>query len=180
MPSVVQSPAYRDDKVRTTLRMLPDLLTHHDGPRLSVRAEGVIVEQPQAVLVSNNLYRTDDPAGLGHRERLDSGVLGVLGVKVDSAAQAAGILRGPRAPGLARLTAREVVVEADADVIPVGVDGEALQLPAPVRCRIRPGTLRVRVPRDRPGVPRGRPPTDWHRVRRLALTATRRNEGHEK
>jgi len=178
--SVVQSPAYRDDKVRTTLRMLPDLLAHRDGPRLSVRTEGMTVEQPQAVLVSNNPYRTDDPAGLGHRERLDSGVLGVLGVKVDSAAQAAGVLRGSRAPGLAQLTAREVVVEADADVIPVGVDGEALHLPAPVRCRIRPGALRVRVPRDRPGVPRGRPPMDWHRVRRLALTATRRNEGHEK
>lgn len=97
--SVVQSAAYRDDKVRTTLRMLPDLLAHRDGPRLSVRAEGVTVEQPQAVLVSNNPYRTDDPAGLGHREQLDSGVLGVLGVKVDSAAQAAGVLRGPRAPG---------------------------------------------------------------------------------
>ncbi|WP_121711255.1 diacylglycerol kinase family protein [Streptomyces sp. E5N91] len=178
--SVVQSPAYRDDKVGTTLRMLPDLLAHRNGPRLAVRAEGVIVEQPQAVLVSNNPYRTDDPAGLGHRDRLDSGVLGVLGVKVDSAAQAAGVLRGPRAPGLARLTAREVVVEADADAIPVGVDGEAVNLPTPVRCRIRPGALRVRVPRDRPGGPRGRPPMDWPRVRRLALTATRRNEGHEK
>ncbi|MFH9694241.1 diacylglycerol/lipid kinase family protein [Streptomyces globisporus] len=174
--SVVQSPAYRDDKVRTTLRMLPDLLAHRDGPRLSVRAEGVTVEQPQAVLVSNNPYRTDDPAGLGHREQLDSGVLGVLGVKVDSAAQAAGVLRGPRAPGLAQLTAQEVVIEADADAIPVGVDGEALSLPVPVRCRIRPGALRVRVPRDRPGVPRGRPPMDWHRVRRMALTAVGRAE----
>jgi hypothetical protein len=30
--AVVQSPAYRQDKVRTTLRVLPDLLTHHRGP----------------------------------------------------------------------------------------------------------------------------------------------------
>lgn len=36
--AVVQSPAYRDDKVRTTLQMLPDLLTHQYGPRLAVRA----------------------------------------------------------------------------------------------------------------------------------------------
>jgi diacylglycerol kinase family enzyme len=144
-----------------------------------VRAEGVTVEQPQAVLVSNNPYRTDDPAGLGHRERLDSGVLGVLGVKVDSAAQAAGMLRGHRAPGLAQLTAREVVVEADADTVPVGVDGEALTLATPVRCRIRPRALRVRVPRDRPGVPRGRPPMDWHRVRHLARTTMRRAAGHD-
>ncbi|WP_371566388.1 diacylglycerol/lipid kinase family protein [Streptomyces canus] len=177
--SVVQSPAYRDDKARTTVQMLPDLLTHQHGPRLTVRAEGVTVEQPQAVLVSNNPYRTDDPAGLGHRERLDSGVLGVLGVKVDSAAQAAGMLRGHRAAGLAQLTAQEVVVDADADTVPVGVDGEALTLATPVRCRIRPRALRVRVPRERPGVPRGRPAMDWHRVRRLALTTIRRAAGHD-
>jgi len=176
--AVVQSPAYRDDKVRTTLRMLPELLTHQYGPRLSVRAENAAMEQPQAVLVSNNPYRTDDPAGLGHRERLDSGVLGVLGVKVDNAAQAAGMLRGHRAPGLAQLTTREVVVDADAATIPVGVDGEALTLPTPVRCRIQPGALRVRVPRDRPGVPHGRPPMDWRRVRRLALTTIRRATEH--
>ncbi|MER5436541.1 diacylglycerol kinase family protein [Streptomyces sp. NPDC002588] len=176
--AVVQSPAYRDDKVHTTLQMLPDLLTHQYGPRLAVRAGGTTVEQPQAVLVSNNPYRTDDPAGLGRRDRLDSGSLGVLGVKVDSAAQAAGMLRGHRAPGLAQLTAQEVVVDADADAIPVGVDGEALTLPTPVRCRIQQRALRVRVPRDRPGVRRGRPPMDWRRVRRLALTTIRRAEGH--
>ncbi|MFJ8942258.1 diacylglycerol/lipid kinase family protein [Streptomyces sp. NPDC102395] len=177
--AVVQSPAYRDDKTRTTLQMLPDLLTHHQGPRLAVHAESTTIEQPQAVLVSNNPYRTDDPAGLGHRERLDSGVLGVLGVKVDNAAQAAGMLRGHRAPGLAQLTAREVVVDADTDTIPVGVDGEALTLPTPVRCLTRPRALRVRVPRDRPGVPRARPAMDWHGVRRLALTTTRRAAGHD-
>ncbi|MFJ1733685.1 diacylglycerol/lipid kinase family protein [Streptomyces sp. NPDC088254] len=177
--AVVQSPAYRDDKTRTTLQMLPDLLTHHRGPRLAVHAESTTIEQPQAVLVSNNPYRTDDPAGLGRRERLDSGVLGVLGVKVDNATQAAGMLRGHRAPGLAQLTAREVVVDADTDTIPVGVDGEALTLPTPVRCRTLPRVLRVRVPRDRPGVPRARPAMDWHGVRRLALTSMRRTAGHD-
>ncbi|MFE7750405.1 diacylglycerol/lipid kinase family protein [Streptomyces sp. NPDC057428] len=178
--SVVRSPAYRNDKVGTPLRILPDLLAHRNGPRLGMRAGGVTVEQPQAVLVSNNPYRTYDPAGLGHRERLDSGVLGVLGVKVGSAAQAARVLCGPGAPGLAQLTAWEVVIEADADAIPVGVDGEALNLSTPVRCRIRPGALRVRVPRDRPGVPRSKPPMIWNRVRRLGLTAIRKAEEHEK
>ncbi|WP_307180120.1 hypothetical protein [Streptomyces africanus] len=38
--------------------------------------------------------------------------------------------------GLASLTARNVVVDADAPGVPVGVDGEALVLPAPVHCRI--------------------------------------------
>lgn len=36
---VVQSPEYRDDKVRTTLELLPELLTHQRGPRLTARVE---------------------------------------------------------------------------------------------------------------------------------------------
>ncbi|MFE6737109.1 diacylglycerol/lipid kinase family protein [Streptomyces tubercidicus] len=171
--AVVQSPAYRDDKARTTLEMLPDLLTGHSGPHLSVHVDGTTIDGPQAVLVSNNPYLMGDPAGLGHRERLDSGVLGVLGISVDNAVQAALMLRGGNGPGLTSLTAREVVIHADAPDIQAGVDGEALTVPAPVRCRIEPGALRVRLPRDRPGVPRAKPPMDWRRVRRLALTLGR-------
>ncbi|MFJ9033924.1 diacylglycerol kinase family protein [Streptomyces sp. NPDC102274] len=168
--AVVQSSAYRDDKARTTLQMLPNLLTHHSGPHLTVHAGSTTVDGPQAVLVSNNAYLTGDPAGLGRRERLDSGLLGVLGVTVDNAGQAALLLRGRHGTGLTLLTAREVVIDADAPDIQAGVDGEALTVPTPVRCRIEPGTLRVQVPRDRPGIPRAKPPMDWRRVRRLALT----------
>ncbi|MEU9118850.1 diacylglycerol kinase family protein [Streptomyces sp. NPDC048506] len=171
--AVVQSPAYRDDKARTILQTLPELLTHHVGPRLAVRADATTIDEPQAVLVSNNPYRMGDAAGLGRRDRLDTGVLGVLGVKVDNAVQAAWLLRGSRGPGLTSLTAQEVVVDADAEVVQAGVDGEALTLPTPVHCRIQPGALRVRVPRHRPGVPRGAPPLNWRRVRSLALTRGR-------
>ncbi|GFE26974.1 MULTISPECIES: diacylglycerol/lipid kinase family protein [Streptomyces] len=177
--TVVQSPAYRDDKARTTLQMLPDLLTHHSGPRLQVRTGDVTVDAPQAVLVSNNPYRMGDPAGLGYRERLDSGVLGVLGVTVDNAVQAASMLRGSHGPGLTSLTVQEVVVNADAPVIPVGVDGEALTVPTPVRCWIEPGALRVRLPSNRPGTPRAKPPMNWRRVRRLALTVGRTAAGRD-
>ncbi|MFI1970589.1 diacylglycerol/lipid kinase family protein [Streptomyces cinnamoneus] len=168
--AVVQSPAYRDDKVRTILDLLPRVLAQHSGPRLSVSAAGTLLDGPQAVLVSNNVYRVGDPAGLGLRERLDAGVLGLLGVRVDNAAQAAALLGGRHAPGLTVLTAREVVVDADQPRVQVGVDGEALTLPVPVRCRIEPGALRVRVPRGRPGVPGRKPRLDWRRLRELALT----------
>ncbi|MGW7196333.1 diacylglycerol/lipid kinase family protein [Streptomyces chryseus] len=167
--AVVQSDAYRDDKVGTALQMLPDVLTHRVGPRLTVSAEGLTVDAPQAVLVSNNPYRVGDRVGLGRRDRLDAGVLGLVSIKVDSAASAAELLRGDRAPGLTVLTTEEVLVGADTHEIHVGVDGEALTLPAPVRCTIRPGALRVRLPRDRPGVPRARPRLDWRRLGRLAL-----------
>ncbi|MFM9692670.1 diacylglycerol/lipid kinase family protein [Streptomyces europaeiscabiei] len=168
--AVVQSPAYRDDKVRTILQTLPDLLTHRRGPRLAVRAADTVLDGPQAVLVSNNPYRMGDLAGLGRREVLDSGALGVLGVNVDNAAQAAELLTGRHAPGLTTLTTQEVVIDADEPEIEAGVDGEALTLPTPVRCTIHPRALRVRVPRHRPGVPRTRAPMDWRRLRKLALS----------
>jgi diacylglycerol kinase family enzyme len=168
--AIVQSPAYRDDKRRTTTEMLPDLLAGQRGPRLVARAENVTVEGPQAVLVSNNQYGMGDIAGLGRRARLDRGVLGVFAVTVQSAAQAAGLLRGSRSRGLTSLTGREVVIDADAAQIPVGVDGEALQLDTPVRCVVQPAALRVRVPRDRPGVPDPTPVMDWKRLWQMALT----------
>jgi len=67
-----------------------------------------------------------------------------------------------------RLTGHEVVVDADAPEIPVGIDGEAVMVPTPVRCSVRPGALRVRVPRHRPGVPPRRPNWSWAELRRLA------------
>ncbi|MEV6478398.1 diacylglycerol kinase family protein [Streptomyces sp. NPDC051576] len=176
--AVVQSPAYRDDKAGTALQLLPDLLTHHTGPRLLVHTPGAAdIEAPQAVLVSNNPYLTGDPAGLGRRARLDSGALGVLGIRVDNAAQAAEMIRGGHSRVLVSLTARDVVVDADAPAVAVGVDGEALVLPTPVHCRSEPGALRVRVPRHRPGVPRERP-MDWRRVGRLAWTRGRSTPEH--
>ena len=160
---VVQSPAYRDEKTSTALAMLPDLLTGHRGAHLVVRADGqVILDGPQAVLVSNNPYATGDIAGLGRRARLDQGVLGVVGVKIENAAQAAGLLRtAQRSRHLTMLTAREVIIDADQPRIPVGIDGESVLMPTPVRCTIRPLALRVQVPRSRPGVPAPRPPMSW-------------------
>jgi len=93
----------------------------------------------------------------------------VVGVKVASAAQAVGLLRGARAAGLSVLTTRQVEVTADAPQIPVGIDGEAVRLPTPVQCTIHPGALRVWVPRHRPGVPRPKPEMNWPRLRQLAL-----------
>jgi diacylglycerol kinase family enzyme len=168
--AVVQSPAYRDDKTRTTLDQLPGLLAGQQGPRLVARAENVTIEGPQAVLVSNNQYGMGDIAGLGRRARLDRGTLGVFAVTVNSAAQAAGLLRGRNSRGLTSVAGREVVVDADASQIPVGVDGEALMLDTPVRCVVQPAALRVRVPRDRPGVPDPKPIMDWKRLREIALT----------
>ncbi|MEU3095149.1 diacylglycerol kinase family protein [Streptomyces sp. NPDC006967] len=171
--AIVQSPAYRDDKIGTSLDMLPELLTGRQRPLLVAHAGDTTLTAPQAVLVSNNPYRTGDPFGLGRRERLDSAALGVLGVRLEGAVGAAALLLNPEPSGLTVLTAPEVLIEADRDEIEAGVDGEAMVLPAPVRCRIAPGVLRVRVPRRRPGVTSAPPRLDWRRLRKLAATVGR-------
>jgi diacylglycerol kinase family enzyme len=165
---IVESPAYRDDKRGTTLEMLPDILSGHQGARLSARAGDVTITGPQALLVSNGPYETTDIAGLGRRARIDTGKLGVVAVTVNSALQAAALLRGTRGQGLTTLIADEVVLDADAPEIPAGIDGETVMVATPVRCTIRPKALRVRVPRGRPGIPAARPRLDWSALVQLA------------
>ncbi|WP_344299712.1 diacylglycerol/lipid kinase family protein, partial [Paractinoplanes deccanensis] len=161
---IVQSSAYRDDKIGTALEMLPAVLTE-DRPLRLTTEQGTLTG-PQAVLVSNNPYAS----GTGRRSSLDRGVLGVLAVTVRGAVDAANLISaGGRARSVATREVTEAVIDADVAELPVGVDGEALVLPTPVRCTIRPGALRVRVPRHRPGVPPARPDLDWARLRRLAL-----------
>src|SRR5256714_7179802 len=91
---VVETPAYRGDKLGTTLNTLPELLQGHRGARLHAQADGAQLEAPQALLVSNNPYGSGDIAGLSRRSRLDRRVLGVVGITGSSAPQAAALLRG--------------------------------------------------------------------------------------
>jgi diacylglycerol kinase family enzyme len=165
---IVESPAYRDDKAGTTLQMLPEILNGHRGAKLSATTGDAMVTGPQALLVSNNPYEGGDIAGLSRRSRLDTGSLGIVAVTVHSALQAATLLRGARGQGLTTLTTDEVVVDAEVPEIPVGIDGETVMMPTPVRCAIRPKALRVRVPRDRPGVPPPKAALDWPKLRQLA------------
>ena len=165
---VVQDPAYRDDKRGTTLEVLPDLLSGNRGAKLTAHAADTTITGPQALLVSNDPYEMSDIAGLGRRARLDAGRLGVVAVTVNNTLQAVALLRGARGQGLTTLTADEVVVDADVPEIPVGIDGETVMMPTPVRCTIRPKALRVRVPRDRPGIRPPKPKLDWPTLRQLA------------
>lgn len=170
---IVQNPAYRARKGSTMLTMLPDLLQNSSvNPLVSVRRGNRWVELPnrQVVLVSNNPYST-----VGRRDRLDRGVLGVVAGSLDTAVDAVRLpwdfLLGRRhRPAVQTLVTREVRVDSDRSEMPVGVDGEALTLPTPVLCTIRPRVLRVRLPRQRPGVPPPVPTLRWRALWNLAWT----------
>ena len=99
------------------------------------------------VLVSNNKYRLGRAVGSGTRPRIDDGLLGITVAGAPSGRGESGRslqrpLREWSAPGF----------EVDADrPVPAGIDGEALKLDPPLRFRIRPGVLRVRIARKHPG-----------------------------
>jgi diacylglycerol kinase family enzyme len=151
---VVQSANYRDAKVQTAAAILPDLLGPGAGP-LDLQytlPSGQEVASGQLLLVSNNPHDLTHLRGGGTRERIDGGVLGVVSLRVDSAAAAqkvaaletAGQVR--RFAGWNEWTAKEFEVRSGGPV-EVGVDGEALVLEPPLRFAIRPGALTVRLPR---------------------------------
>lgn len=169
---LVRSPAYRNDKRGTTLQMLPDLLSADGTHKLSAYAGTAVVEGPQAILVSNNPYDTNDIAGLGRRERLDTGRLGVIAVKVDNAAQAVSLVRADRSAGVTVLESREVTIDAPTQEIPVGIDGETVLMPTPVRCSIEPKALKVVLPKNRPGSAPARSAFGWRKLARLAAGGT--------
>lgn len=159
--TVVQSADYRDAKLATTAQLLPELL----GPGAEkfdlrfTRPDGTIALSAHIVLISNNVYRLETLNGFGTRQRMDAGVLGVVTVTVAQArdlpvllsAEAAG--RIERFPGYQAWTTPEFEVQSEQPLLDVGVDGEALRLPPPLRFRSLPGALRVRTPVNAPGAP---------------------------
>jgi diacylglycerol kinase family enzyme len=150
---VVQSTDYRDAKVQTASALLPDML----GPgarALDLRyrlPSGEEAVAGQLVLVSNNPYDLAHLRGGGTRERLDGGVLGVVALRVSSAADAEKLValemtgQVQRFAGWNEWTAAEFEVDS-AGPVEVGVDGEALVLDPPLRFAIRPGAVTVRLP----------------------------------
>jgi diacylglycerol kinase family enzyme len=166
---IVQSPEYRDAKTETFLNQLPALLTENDEV-LEAEADGHKLPSPQVLLVTNNPYADTETLGGGMRPRLDLGVLGLVGIHVAGGLGAAELATlGARSRALTVRTAHEVRVDSPAETIPVAVDGEALNLATPVVCAVRPAVLRVRVPRERPGIAPVAYKVEWLTVLSLAL-----------
>ena len=102
---VVQAPEYRDAKLRTAAAVLPDLLGPDARPLdlCFTGPDGAEHHTAHLILVSNNPYQlVPTGGGLGTRERIDRGVLGLVTVTITDAAQASAFLAlqaaGPGAP----------------------------------------------------------------------------------
>jgi diacylglycerol kinase family enzyme len=151
---VVQSEAYRDAKLETWTRILPDLLGPDAEPiDLEFNApDGSPCADAPLVLVSNNPYQLTNLAGAGTRERIDTGTLGIVAARVRSAADVSKLValelvgQVGRFPGLLSWSSAQFEVRSGGPV-EIGLDGEALVLDPPLRFTSLPGALRVRLPR---------------------------------
>ncbi len=152
--NVVQSDAYRDAKLETWTRMLPELLGP-DAPPLDLEftlPSAESCDDAVLVLVSNNPYQLTHLAGAGTRERIDTGTLGIAAARVHDSAEVAKLVALELAGQVGRFPGLLAWSEPDFEVrssrpVPVGLDGEALVLEPPLRFASMPGALRVRLPR---------------------------------
>ena len=168
---VVQHDEYRDGKLGTWKRMLPEVLGRD-------AAGDLLFDAPHAkdwanaslVIVSNNPYQLRRFRGAGTRPRLDTGRLGIFATRMRGASAVAKLVtlgtigQHRRLGGVLQWSSLEFEVRAS-EPVAVGLDGEALVLTPPLRFASLPGALRVRVPRHSSGLsPAG-----------VAVTLTRRN-----
>jgi diacylglycerol kinase family enzyme len=114
--------------------------------------DGQEIDHAAVLLVSNNAYVWSGPPDFGRRARMDQGELGALAlVSVPPGKDVMNLALSDLA-GRQEWTAPGVIVDSDDASIPAGLDGEAVQLDAPVDLRNVPGGLRLLVPAGaRPG-----------------------------
>jgi diacylglycerol kinase family enzyme len=136
--AVVESPAYRDHKMRTVIDMLSQLV----GPgaeRFDLRfagRDGTTHDSALLILVSNNPYTFDPRPQVRTRGTLDDGVLGVITVA-----------RPPPQRPEEWSTPRFRVDSAT--TVAVGIDGESVALSPPLLFESDRRALRVRLPAPR-------------------------------
>ncbi len=162
----VQRPGYREAKLHTLLDTVPEAL----GP--DAKAPDLLWRGPAgqesavAILVSNNAYRLGRALGSGTRPSLDRAVLGIT-VLAPTTPKSDGAVA--RKMAMQQWIAPTFEIESDGPV-PAGIDGEATQLDPPLRFRVLPGALRVRIAPHHPGASPSalEPDKAWQTIEALA------------
>jgi diacylglycerol kinase family enzyme len=152
--AIVQQEGYRDAKTETAKQLLPELLGNTDEPfdLQFTTPDGRTVDGAFLILVSNNPYVLGPSFDVSQRRRLDTGRLGVFAVSAETGAQAAEVVtlgllgRGSKSGFADQFECEEFEIRSRSGTAFAGIDGEALELPTPLRFRIHPKGLRMLVP----------------------------------
>ena len=150
---IVQSPEYRDAKIKTAAAMLPDMLGDGSEP-FDLRFAGPAGEEivtAHMILVSNDAYELDHFDGRGTRPTLDSGTLGIVAAQIVNAREA---VEFTRLEAIGRIRQFSGWLEWDTPsfrvdsggLVEIGIDGEAMSLEPPLVFESQPAALRVRTP----------------------------------
>ena len=176
---IVQSPEYRDNKNKTILAMLPDLLDPNQGSRLTGAHRGADTDRPAGGPGQQQPLRVGPAAGPGPTGADRPGGARCCRRAIASAAEAAALLRRAQFRTVTNLV-------GDGDVV-IMLTGRATDRAGrdSGRGRLRrspgaragpllgpaPRALRVRLPRERPGVPVLPDPINLKRLAGIALRA---------
>jgi diacylglycerol kinase family enzyme len=151
---IVQEESYRDAKLETTKILLPEMLGRQSEPfdLQFTTPDGVNVEGAILVMISNNPYVIGASPDNAQRRRLDSGRLGVFAVTTGTGAEAARLFAATalgqrrRSKYWQEFTTTSFEVRSRSGDAFAGVDGEALDLPTPLRFEIHHHGLTLLVP----------------------------------
>ncbi|HEY6736708.1 MAG TPA: diacylglycerol kinase family protein [Candidatus Saccharimonadia bacterium] len=149
---IVSRPDYREHKAAVTREVMQALARRPEASYpLSFRdGRGRRAARAAQILVGVNRYETLKLGELGGRRRLDEGQLQVLVVPELSPAVLRRLLptTAVGAAGLNEWLATEFSLDTASGTVMAGVDGESLELTAPVRLRVVPRGLRLLVPAE--------------------------------
>lgn len=154
--TVVQEDSYRAAKVDTAANLLPDLLGAQEEPfdLQFTTPDGEEIDGAFLIMVSNNPYVSGLALDTFQRRVMDSGQLGVLAVNSATGADAAALVAraalgvAGKDPHLHQFECTEFEIRSHSGSAYAGIDGEALDLPTPLRFRTHPGGLLLLVPPD--------------------------------
>ncbi|MCH9817241.1 MAG: diacylglycerol kinase [Actinomycetia bacterium] len=152
--TIVEQGDYRDAKLATSKKLLPELLGPAEEPfdLQFTTPEGQAVAGASLILVSNNPYVLGPKLDVAQRRSLNTGTLGVLAIDVRSGADAAKLFAraaigaSRRDPHLFEFQTPRFEVRSESGRAALGVDGETLELPTPLLLVIHPNGLRLRLP----------------------------------
>lgn len=152
-PMAVQQEGYRDDRVGTFLATATEAESSDDQLDFKFATpDGREQHRSPLVLISNNPYVWSGPPDFGRRQRLDTGNIGVIAVVLPSSGEKLTAAEFLVRRAYHEWSAPDLHVDSSQATVPVGIDGESIEMPMPLVIRQHPRGLRLLLPRGaRPG-----------------------------
>jgi len=155
---IVDHPEYRDNKMKVSRKVLQQIVSgKKELYDLRFKHGDTSIKKAVQVLVGVNQYDTVNLLDLGHRQRLDQGVLQVNAItelnnqlvkELLTAMSIKQLSKNKQMPGLYQWVDKTFAVRSSKKEIVVGVDGEREVYKTPVTVKIMPGALRIYLPAE--------------------------------